>query len=71
MVMAEHKMSKSTRSKNIISCYVNGEIPSEEDLNHIIASMQAAGADIIKLVTNAADITEIPRIFQLFSCCQV
>ncbi|PON73979.1 3-dehydroquinate dehydratase type I [Parasponia andersonii] len=70
-LLAKHKMSQSRGSKSIVSCYVNGETQSEEDLNHIIASMQPTGADIIKLVTDAADITEIPRIFHLFSCCQV
>ncbi|XP_062084609.1 bifunctional 3-dehydroquinate dehydratase/shikimate dehydrogenase, chloroplastic-like [Humulus lupulus] len=69
--MEEHRTSSSRGSKNIVSCYVNGETPSEEDLKNIIASMQETGADMIKLVTNAADITEIPRIFNLLSSCQV
>lgn len=69
--MAKNRTSHSRGSKSIVSYYVNGETPSEENLNHIIETMQATGADIIKLVTKAADITEIPRIFHLFSCCQV
>lgn len=69
--MEENKKDRSRDSKIIVSCYVNGVTPSEEDLSHIVASIQATGADIAKLVVNAADITELPRIFHLLSCCQV
>ncbi|KAE8010114.1 hypothetical protein FH972_006507 [Carpinus fangiana] len=58
-------------SKIIVSCYVNSMASLEEDLSHLLASMKTTGADIIKLVTNATTITEIPRIFHLLSRCQV
>ncbi|KAL5566203.1 hypothetical protein UlMin_029367 [Ulmus minor] len=70
-LMKEKKIHNSRGSKDIVSCYVNGVTPSEEDLSHLLEIMQATRADIIKIVTNAADITEIRRIFRLFSCCQV
>ncbi|KAM6577642.1 hypothetical protein CsatB_029479 [Cannabis sativa] len=69
--MEEQRNSPSRGTKNIVSFYVNGETPSEQELKHIISSMQETRADIIKLVTNAADITELPRIFNLFSIFQV
>ncbi|KAF5453933.1 hypothetical protein F2P56_023642 [Juglans regia] len=64
------KMDHRGGSKVIVSCYVNG-MASLEDLSHLVASMQATGADIIKLATKAIDITEISRIFHLLSHCQV
>lgn len=66
----ELKRDHCSGSKVIVSCYANG-ISSLEDLSNLVASMQATGADIIKLVTNAIDITEISGIFNLLSHCQV
>ncbi|KAK7851477.1 bifunctional 3-dehydroquinate dehydratase/shikimate dehydrogenase [Quercus suber] len=70
-LMEQLKMNCHSGSKVIVSCYVNGVTPLEEDLNHLVTSMQSTGADIIKLVINATNITEISRIFHLLSHCQV
>jgi 3-dehydroquinate dehydratase/shikimate dehydrogenase len=69
--MEELKMNCHSGSKVIVSCYVNGMTPSEEYLSYLVANMQATRADIIKLVINATNITEITRIFHLLSHCQV
>lgn len=70
-LMGELRMNHQSGSKIIVSCYVNSMDSLEEDLSYLVASMQATGADIIKLVTNATSITEISRIFRLLSHCQV
>ncbi|KAJ6775301.1 SHIKIMATE DEHYDROGENASE [Salix purpurea] len=57
--------------KVIVSSYLNGATPSKEKLGDLVASMQATGADMIKVVSNADDITEMERIFYLLSHCQV
>jgi 3-dehydroquinate dehydratase/shikimate dehydrogenase len=67
----ELRMNHHSGSKVIVSCYVNSMASLEEDLSHLVATMQTTGANIIKLVTNATTITEIPRIFRLLSRCQV
>ncbi|GMY21248.1 bifunctional 3-dehydroquinate dehydratase/shikimate dehydrogenase, chloroplastic-like [Fagus crenata] len=69
--MEELKMNCHSGCKVIVSCYVNGMTPSEEYLSYLVANMQATRADIIKLVINATNITEITRIFHLLSHCQV
>ncbi|KAB5556305.1 hypothetical protein DKX38_007214 [Salix brachista] len=57
--------------KVIVSSYLNGATPSKEKLGDLVASMQATGADMIKVVSNADDITEMERIFYLLSHCEV
>ncbi|TKY61439.1 Bifunctional 3-dehydroquinate dehydratase/shikimate dehydrogenase [Spatholobus suberectus] len=71
LVEVEHKRNHNSHGKIIVSCYVDGITPPQEELFQLIEQMQATGADIIKLVTHAADITEIIRIFSLFPYCQV
>ncbi|PIA44593.1 hypothetical protein AQUCO_01700294v1 [Aquilegia coerulea] len=58
-------------SKIIVSCHVVGVTPSSEEFEHLVAKMQTTGADIIKLVTDATDITDLVHQFKLFSHCQV
>lgn len=70
-VIEELKKTHQTGSKVIVSCYLNGPTPSRENLSRLIGVMQATGADIIKLVSNANDITELERIFHLFVHFQV
>lgn len=70
-LIAEHKLDKHSRSKLIVSYYVDGSTPSKEDLIQLVARMQSTGADIIKLVSNSSSITELSRIFHLFSLCQI
>lgn len=70
-LMGEDKLNKQSDSKVIVSSYLDGVTPSTENLSRLVAQMQSTGADIIKLVTNASNITEIWRIFQVLSYCQV
>ncbi|XP_060667918.1 bifunctional 3-dehydroquinate dehydratase/shikimate dehydrogenase, chloroplastic isoform X4 [Ziziphus jujuba] len=67
----EQKMNHHCGSKIIVSYHVNGENLPKEDLGNIVARIQATGPDIIRLVIDAADITEIARVFHLLSCSQV
>ncbi|THF96986.1 hypothetical protein TEA_010603 [Camellia sinensis var. sinensis] len=69
-LMEEHKPNKHRSSKIIVSCYIDGTTPSEEDLTQLVAHMQSTGADIIKLVSKSSSITELPRFFHLLSHCQ-
>ncbi|KAJ6996139.1 bifunctional 3-dehydroquinate dehydratase/shikimate dehydrogenase [Populus alba x Populus x berolinensis] len=57
--------------KFIVSSYLNGATPSKESLGHLAATMQATEADIIKVVSDADDITEMERIFHMLSHCEV
>uniref|UniRef100_A0A5B6ZQ17 Shikimate dehydrogenase substrate binding N-terminal domain-containing protein n=1 Tax=Davidia involucrata TaxID=16924 RepID=A0A5B6ZQ17_DAVIN len=70
-LMEEHKLNQHGGSKVIVSCFLDSVIPSKEELSHLVARMQSTGADIIKLVTNATNITELARIFHLLSHCQM
>nr|GEU88503.1 bifunctional 3-dehydroquinate dehydratase/shikimate dehydrogenase, chloroplastic-like [Tanacetum cinerariifolium] len=70
-IMEEHKLSQQNGCKIIVSCFVDGVTSLKEDLSHLVTRMQSTGADIIKLVTNATDITELSRIFHLLTHCQV
>lgn len=72
-LMEERKLNghSSSISKIIVSCFLDTVASSKEDLSSLIARMQSTGADIIKLVANATDITQISRIFHLLSHCQV
>ncbi|KAF7138955.1 hypothetical protein RHSIM_Rhsim07G0176900 [Rhododendron simsii] len=70
-LIGEHKLDKHRSSKMIVSYYVDGSIPSKEDLSQLVARMQSTGADIIKLVSNSSSITELSRIFHLLSHCQI
>ncbi|KOM52910.1 hypothetical protein LR48_Vigan09g156900 [Vigna angularis] len=69
--LLEHKRNHNSHGKIIVSCYVDDITPPQEELLQLVARMQATGSDIIKLVTHAADITELTRIFSLFPHCQV
>ncbi|KAI3669321.1 hypothetical protein L6452_40553 [Arctium lappa] len=70
-IMEEPKFNQQKSCKIIVSCFVDGVTSLKEDLSHLIIRMQSTGADIIKLVTSATDITELSRIFHLLSHCQV
>ncbi|KVH92227.1 Aldolase-type TIM barrel [Cynara cardunculus var. scolymus] len=69
-IMEKRKFSQQKSCKIIVSCFVDGVTSLKEDLSHLITRMQSTGADIIKLVTSATDITELSRIFHLLSHCQ-
>ena len=70
-LVGEMKNKHPAGGKVIVSSYLNGATPSKEDLSHLVARMQATRADIIKVVSNADDITEMERIFYLLSQCEV
>lgn len=65
------KDKKSSNCKVIVSNHINGRTPSTEDLSHLIVKMQSTGADILKIVTTATNITDVSRVFQLVPRCQV
>lgn len=70
-LVREVKNKHQTGGKVIVSSYLSGATPSKEDLSHLVASMQATKADIIKVVSNANDITELDWIFHLLSHSEV
>ena len=69
--MGKQKMDQYSTCKTIVSCYVDGMTPPIEVLSCCVARLQSTGADLIKLVINATNITEITKIFHLLSHCQV
>ncbi|GLT60536.1 hypothetical protein SLA2020_332980 [Shorea laevis] len=69
--MMTQKLNRSCITEVIVSHHVNGGVPSDEELRELVKSMKATGADIIKLIANASDITELARMFQLLSYSQV
>lgn len=70
MSIGEYKYNRS-RSKVIVSSYVNDGKPSTEKLGDLIASMQSIGADVIKLEIAVDSINDLPPIFQMLTLCQV
>lgn len=70
-LIREQKMKNDNATKVIVSQNIDGMTPKDEELSNLAASIQATGADIIKVVVNVADITEIAKIFHLLSHYQV
>ncbi|KAJ4844116.1 hypothetical protein Tsubulata_028151 [Turnera subulata] len=70
-LVAELKRKNFAGSKIIVSSYLSGATPSKEKLRILAAEMEATGADMIKIVSNANDITEMDRIFHLLSHSEV
>lgn len=70
-VMKEQIFCQRSSSKTIVSYYVDGVKSSKEDLRQLVMDIQSTGADIIKVVINATDITELIHLFHLLSHCQV
>lgn len=62
---------KSSNSQIIVSSYVNGGKPSREKLGNLIACMQSTGADVIKLMVEVDNITDVTPIFQILTHCEV
>ncbi|GLT87403.1 hypothetical protein SLE2022_054890 [Rubroshorea leprosula] len=69
--MMIQKLNGSCITNVIVSHHVNGGVPSDGELRELVKSMKATGADMIKLIANASDITELARMFQLLSYSQV
>lgn len=57
--------------KLIISSHNFQNTPSTEVLGELVARIQAAGADIVKIATTAVDIVDVARMFQVMVHCQV
>ncbi|XP_031373667.1 bifunctional 3-dehydroquinate dehydratase/shikimate dehydrogenase, chloroplastic-like isoform X2 [Punica granatum] len=62
---------KPQNCKVIVSSHNYESTPSIEDLGNLVARIQAAGADIVKIATTALDITDVARIFQTIVHSQV
>lgn len=64
--------SKIKSSTKIIVSNHNWEFtPSQEEIDTTIEQMWAAGADIVKYVTTAKDITDVSRVFRFLSEAKV
>ncbi|KAK8317622.1 hypothetical protein V6Z11_A13G118600 [Gossypium hirsutum] len=70
-LIRELKINYQSATKFIVSCHITGTTPSDEELANLAATMRATGADILKVVENVTDITEIARIFHLLSHYQM
>ncbi|KAG8472873.1 hypothetical protein CXB51_034818 [Gossypium anomalum] len=70
-LIRELKINYQSATKFIVSCHITGTTPSDEELANLAATMRATGADILKVVVNVMDITEIARIFHLLSHYQM
>uniref|UniRef100_A0A2P2L5F7 Putative 3-dehydroquinate dehydratase/shikimate dehydrogenase n=1 Tax=Rhizophora mucronata TaxID=61149 RepID=A0A2P2L5F7_RHIMU len=62
---------KPKKCKVIVSSHNYQNTPSVEDLGNLVATIQAAGADIVKIATTALDITDVARLFQITVHSQV
>ncbi|CAL5380978.1 unnamed protein product [Camellia sinensis] len=56
---------KPEKFKVIVSSQNFHSTPSAEAIGNLVARIQATGADIVKIVTTALDITDVARIFQI------
>ncbi|XP_002277395.2 bifunctional 3-dehydroquinate dehydratase/shikimate dehydrogenase, chloroplastic isoform X1 [Vitis vinifera] len=62
---------KPEKFKVIVSSHNYQNTPSVEDLGNLVVSIQATGADIVKIATTALEITDVARIFQITVHSQV
>ncbi|KAG0501744.1 hypothetical protein HPP92_001816 [Vanilla planifolia] len=62
---------KRDKTRLIVSSHNYHSTPSCEDLSNLVAMIQAAGADIVKIATTAVDITDVVRMFQVMVHCHV
>ncbi|KAF2287720.1 hypothetical protein GH714_002441 [Hevea brasiliensis] len=63
--------NKAAKCKVIVSSHNYHNTPSVEELGNLVAKIQAAGADIVKIATAALDITDVSRIFHITVHSQV
>ncbi|KAJ8490329.1 hypothetical protein OPV22_012050 [Ensete ventricosum] len=61
---------KPENFKLIISSHNYQSTPSSEELSSLVARIQAAGADIVKIATTAVDIVDVAPMFQVIVHCQ-
>lgn len=57
--------------KLIVSSHNYQTTPSSDELSGLVATIQAVGADIVKIATTAVDIVDVTRMFQVIVHCQV
>lgn len=62
---------KPEKFKLIVSSHNYQDTPSVEELGNLVARIQAAGADIVKIATTALEITDVARVFQITVHSQV
>ncbi|KAG6423171.1 hypothetical protein SASPL_113559 [Salvia splendens] len=70
-LIKEDKFHQLKSSKIIVSTYLDSSTALLEDPSLLVAEMKSTGADIIKFVWEAANITEIATAFDLLSNSQV
>ncbi|XP_077232468.1 dehydroquinate dehydratase, putative / shikimate dehydrogenase isoform X2 [Tasmannia lanceolata] len=63
--------NKPEKFKVIVSSHNYQSTPSAEEIGNLVATIQATGADIVKIATYAVDITDVARMFQVLVHCQV
>lgn len=62
---------KPAKCKVIVSSHNYQSTASLEELGNLVAKIQAAGADIVKIATTALDIADVARVFQITVHSQV
>uniref|UniRef100_A0A2C9UUE9 Shikimate dehydrogenase substrate binding N-terminal domain-containing protein n=1 Tax=Manihot esculenta TaxID=3983 RepID=A0A2C9UUE9_MANES len=62
---------KPAKCKVIVSSHNYQSTASVEELGNLVAKIQAAGADIVKIATTASDIADVARVFQITVHSQV
>lgn len=62
---------KPDRTKLIVSSHNYQSTPTCEDLSSLAVTIQAVGADIVKIATTAVDIIDVLRMFKVMVHCQV
>ncbi|GFP93960.1 bifunctional 3-dehydroquinate dehydratase/shikimate dehydrogenase chloroplastic [Phtheirospermum japonicum] len=70
-LIKENKLSQLKSSNIIVSCHLDSFTPLNDDHSRLIVQMQSTKADIIKIVSTAANITEIAHVFDFLSNSQV
>jgi 3-dehydroquinate dehydratase type I len=62
---------RSSGCKIIVSDHNFEGTPSRDDLGSLVARIQSAGADIVKVVTTANKITDVAAVFSILTSSQV
>lgn len=62
---------KPETCKLIVSSHNFENTPSTEELENLVAQIQATGADIVKIATTATEIVDVAKMFQILVHCQV
>lgn len=62
---------KPEKVKIIVSSHNYENTPTVEEIGNLVATIQATGADIVKVATTAVEITDNARIFQVLVHSQV